>query len=525
MAKNKKAQLTLFFIIGIMLIAAFAFVQYLNARTAEDQIRGPTEKLINDLLKTGAIPYYLGVCLEEITEKGITLAGAQGGDIFIDQGGPAPSPTRYVPLGSRVTYGISAPILVNGTEYPMPPGYPGGGKGNSQSPILNFGIWGRFGEPSLRRMCDSLGANSPYAFEQFGYPRGVIVAPICMNNIYTDILSTQWQLERYVEKLIVNCTNWTAIREETGYNVTPVGSPNVTIRLGDSDVWVDAFVPIELVVGGVAPVYAIGDFHSRIPVRLKRVAELASFLATYDSYSLMFNLSRQFKAIYLWDSNMNISVSTPFSSAGIWEDVVTIQDAGSNLNGKDFVYQFARENRYPALDYIHQMTNWSEFDMVMMENDTIILSPNPPTDLMNNQLIYDPDEDKLIYYYTGWKQTCDEKFNFDLGIPRVNCSIKEPSLPENYFDFPFSTDLSSSVPGYPIGIAWKSLPLFSESSVEDDEAYPPLAPWMWTSSDEYLATGRNASVSTGYDDIGPHNVTVWVCDEAGLCDFQVVRIM
>ncbi|NQU79738.1 hypothetical protein HQ545_08275, partial [Candidatus Woesearchaeota archaeon] len=29
----------------------------------------------------------------------------------------------------------------------------------------------------------------------------------------------------------------------------------------------------------------------------------------------------------------------------------------------------------------------------------------------------------------------------------------------------------------------------------------------------------------GYDDIGPHNVTVWVCDEAGLCDFQVVRIM
>ncbi|MBU2561913.1 MAG: hypothetical protein KKD17_06460, partial [Nanoarchaeota archaeon] len=371
--KGRKAQLTLFFLIGLLMIAAFSFLWYLNTRLAQEQLQAPTEKLIADLMKTGAIPYYVGVCLENVSKEGVLLVGQQGGDIFMDQGGPAPSPTRFIPLGSRVTYGISAPFLVNKTVYPYPPGYPGGESRLLQVPYLNFNTEGRFGEVTLRRLCDTYGPNS--ALAQYVFAGGIegLTHVFCQAPyIYADVLSTQWQLEQFIQKRVVNCTDWEAINKETGYNVTPTGDPNVTFRLGVNDVSIDAFIPLEIKVGGREPVYTIGDFHTKLPLRLKRIVELASFLATYDSYRLSFNLSadnmRTFD--YLWDTNIFVKVLTPLKAAGIWEDVVTIEDTASVIDGKNYFYTFARQNRYPALDWIHQLTNWTEFDIVVMENDT-----------------------------------------------------------------------------------------------------------------------------------------------------------
>ncbi len=529
---NRKGQLTLFFLIGILLIAAFAFVWYLNTRVAEEQLQAPTEKLITDLLKTGAIPYYVGVCLENASKEGIVLAGKQAGDIFIDQGGSAPSPVRYV--GDRVPYGISAPFLVNGTVYPYPPGYPGGEGRLQQVPELNFRTEGRFGEVTLRGLCDSYGANSPYARYVFGTGADAITHIFCQAPyIYEDTLSTQWQLERFVEKTIVNCTDWEAIQDETGYNITPTGDPNVTVRLGLNDVYVDAYIPIVVRVGGREPVYTVGDFHTRLPVRLKTLVEYAMYLATYDAYRLNFNLTEHYQYPSIWDSNIDIRVTTPLKALGVWEEIITIEDAASVVDGENYIYQFARQNRYPALDYIGQeLTNWTQFDIVLMENDTISIAPNPPNKTMPDgslrEYIYDPDEDNLTYYYTGWKSTCDEQFNFELGIPNIECSRKEPTHPRNFFRFPNKgVRLLSTLPGYPLALAWKLMDLWNDRSslLSDNEEYPPDAPLNWTGSEAYKETRRNATYTPHHDDIGPHNLTVWACDEAGKCDYQIVRLM
>ncbi|MBI5880580.1 hypothetical protein HZB90_00445, partial [archaeon] len=520
---HRKAQLTLFILIGVFIIGVFAFVWYLNSSLAQGQLQAPTEKMIADLLKTGAIPYYVGVCLEQEAKQGLTYVGEQGGDIFYDEDGPAPNPTRFLPLSYRVTYGISEPYLFNGTVYPYPPGYPGGMNVSLQVPKLNFNGWGKFGEVSLRRLCDTHGANNPYIFTTWGTPTAISM-PICLNNIYTDTLSTQWQLEKYIQKKVVNCTNWTAILEETGYNVTPTSDyPNITFRLGLEDVWIDAFIPLELKVGGREPVYTIGDFHARLPIRLKRIVELASFMATYDSYVLNFNLSNDYKIFSHWDTNIKVTVDTPFKPA-MWEDVVTIEDSASLLDGQSYVYRFSRQNRYPALDYIHMMTNWSEYDIIVMEGQKILLTPNPLADEEDpaKRKMYDPDEDNLTYYYTGWKETCDEQFNFDWGIPRSYCSMQEPTHPSLYFKFPnVKTEVDEEKwPEYPY---WKHL--LDLDYLRDPREYPDEAPLNWTNSDAYIQTGRNATYTPTHDDIGPHKVTVWVCDEAGLCDYQVVRIM
>ncbi len=534
----KKAQLTMFMLLGVFLLGVFGFVWYIGGRSAELQLAGPTEKLITDLMKTGAIPYYVTACLENVSKEAVFLVGQQGGDIFQYEGGVAPNPTRYIPLSYPVTYGISMPALRNDSDYPFPPGYPGGRKRMQQVPFLNFGQEGRFGDVSLRRLCDTYGPNSAFAEYVFGRGGETITHTFCQAPyIYADALSTQWQITQYIKSKVINCSNWTAIREATGYNVTPTGEVNITFRLGLNDVWIDAYIPIEIKVGGREPIYTIGDFHTRLNIRLKRIMELASYLATSDSFKLNFNLSDNSMLDYfssVWDTNMHVMIDTPMKAAGVWEDIVTIEDYASELYGKSYVFRFARANRYPTLDWLHHQTNWTTFDFILMENDTIVLNPNPPNITLNNRevsVIYDPDEDKLTYYYTGWKSTCDEKFDFDFGIPRIECSKPEPTHPSAYFKFP-NQGVSLIDELMQVDKAWKTLPMWiayntnsAGDPVRDDDAYPPTMPLAWTSSEEYLLTQRNATYIASHDDIGPHNVTIWVCDEAGLCDFQVVRLM
>jgi hypothetical protein len=542
---SRKAQLTVFFIMGFFLVGIFAFVYYMAGRAKTAELQAPTEKIIADLLKTGSIPYYVGVCLETLGEDGVTIAGRQGGDIFQDQGGTAPNPSRFIPLGDRVTYGISAPKLVNGTDYPYPPGYPGGTNKNAQVPKLNFDGWGKFGEVTLRRLCNTYGVNSPYMFTEYketpgGAPTsGIIDMPICMFNIYTDTLSTQWQLEQYIQSRIVNCTNWTAIREETGYNVSATGAPNITFRLGLTDVWIDAYIPLELKVGNREPIYTIADFHQRLPVRLKMIMELATVMSMYDSYVLNFNLSRGYRAFDgNYDTNMKVSIDTPMLAAGIWEDVISIEDSASRINGKDFVFQFGRENRYPALDLVHRMSNLTEYDIILMENETIVIDPNKPILYTSRGTsyspIYDPDEDNLTYYYTGWMETCNETYDFYNAMPRTACSEQEPTSPALYFKFPnqgaqiseewkIAPDSTQAWPKWQNWLPGVNSAIFKDST--GGTAYNDVAPHAWTTSEAYLSTGRNATYTTTHEDIGPHNVTVWVCDEAGLCDYQIVRIL
>ncbi|MBW2967521.1 hypothetical protein KY362_03470, partial [Candidatus Woesearchaeota archaeon] len=513
---HRKAQMTIFFIIGLLILAVFAMLWYLNARVAETQLTGPTEKIITDLLKTGAVPYYVGVCLEEQAKDGLTFVGETGGDIFTIDGGPAPWPTKVYNVTNRETFGISRPKLENDTIYPEPPGYPGGVGAVQQVPELRFGEPGRFGEVTLRRLCDVNGANSPHLFP----PPNFISNVFCFQGMYSADYSTQWQLETYLEMNILNCTNWTAIRRETGYNVTATGEPNVTFRLGLTDVWADAYIPIRIEVGGQEPIFTVADFHQRFPVRLKRIVEFAATIANYDSFYLDWNMSRDYMIPGIYDTDMEFGVFTDYSSEGVWDDLVVIRDSASVIDGKNYIYKFARENRHPALDYIGVHTNWTMFDIVVMEGQEITINPNPPVTYTptgeEQQRIYDPDEDHLTYYYTGWMETCNESFNFDAGMQNkfelALCSWQEPSHPSLYFLFPYEVGdmLNMSGEGWVTGRDW---------------TVPEEVPRQWTQSEAYQETHRNATYTPTHDDIGPHNVTVWVCDEAGLCDYQIIRIM
>ncbi|MBT7903477.1 hypothetical protein HN587_06460 [Candidatus Woesearchaeota archaeon] len=473
--KNKKAQVALFILIGVVMVGIYGFMNYLTTSVNTAQLDQSVEKVQTELFQSGAIPVYVEFCLDKTAQEAIILAGLQGGDIFTNQEGPMlipqkslqiPAPLQTFP-STKVKYGILRPKLNNNSNYPEPPGYPG----HNQVPALNFSTWGNFGSNSLRKLCDINGTNKPLAI--LGY-----FNPLCYHNLYTDFWSTQEQIEYFVSKRMQSCVNWTAIKNETGINVTVTGLPETTMTLGVTNVYMNITYPLEIETIGSGTQFTRASFGTKIPVRFKRIVEFATLLNSMDSIYLSFNYSN-YNFVSMWDEYIDIKLFTPFEKIGGFDEVVQITDTKSSIGGKPFIYRFVRENRYPVLDYI-KYTKQEKYDIITMEYRNLTISPNP--DCVG--CIYDPDEDKLTYDFTGWKETCSEKFNFNTGESNLSCSLNQPqSLNTN------------------------------------------KNPGNWTGSIDYNLTLQNATIYLEHEDIGPHNITVYVCDDAGLCDYQIVRVM
>ena len=77
----KRAQVTLFIILGIVILAVVAFLLYLNGILTEANLKKLTEKTQAVPLQAQPVKQYITSCVEETAKEGITLLGLQGGYI------------------------------------------------------------------------------------------------------------------------------------------------------------------------------------------------------------------------------------------------------------------------------------------------------------------------------------------------------------------------------------------------------------------------------------------------------------
>ncbi len=91
---NKKAQITLFIIIGLVLLLTFGLVIYVTTK----KVTQPVEELIvpDDVR---SIYDYIATCLSETSREALGILGQQGGYIYIPDS-IAKTPTSYIPLDS-----------------------------------------------------------------------------------------------------------------------------------------------------------------------------------------------------------------------------------------------------------------------------------------------------------------------------------------------------------------------------------------------------------------------------------------
>jgi len=80
----KRGQVTIFLIVGIVLLALFAGIFYLVSKGTTSEIKVSEETAIDDLGIKPRIAAYVQSCLKEVAPPGIYLLGMQGGTIFAD---------------------------------------------------------------------------------------------------------------------------------------------------------------------------------------------------------------------------------------------------------------------------------------------------------------------------------------------------------------------------------------------------------------------------------------------------------
>ena len=76
---QKRAQISVFIILGILIIAIFGFMFFLTSEIGKIKLETQANQIVDSVLATTSINYYVTLCLEEATKSAINLSGEKGG--------------------------------------------------------------------------------------------------------------------------------------------------------------------------------------------------------------------------------------------------------------------------------------------------------------------------------------------------------------------------------------------------------------------------------------------------------------
>jgi hypothetical protein len=485
-----KGQVTLFMLIGVVM-AAGAFLVFHTAQIqTKMQLENKADEITQQLLKTTALEEYVTLCLKDSAEKGLILLGAQGGVIYKSQNGTTtdyvskslPPGRLAIPkkidindvAGTKVgeeniyvSYALEKPTLIMSDLGHQPvPMYPYAGYFTPQTSAQLKGD--HFGQIRIKGLCDPTGPNK----------RGGPLFDPC--ETYGAPKSIQTELAQYVANGIKECVEFDEFSHMLGYDITP-GEIDPTVTMTENSVVFNVRYFLTINIKGKAVSKPI-DFKTEIPLRLKNIHEYFYLGGQKQGFlqraanDILFNITRDYENITFggksyWLPGFRYSIEknacTECSDAAGFDTIVSLIDEFSLVNGQPYMFQVAIRNRVPALDWVHYPNPLSDdYDLVIIENSTRQITPKG----------YDPDQDALSYSYSGWKADYEEKHTFSGNHILIT---QQTALSEN----------------------------------------------LLHKSDPYLKNMKDVEIHADNGDIGPHNITLTLTDEAGNYDYQIIRIL
>ncbi|MFP4523770.1 MAG: hypothetical protein ACLFO2_00445 [Candidatus Woesearchaeota archaeon] len=486
--RRLKGQATIFVVLGLVLVAVFAFALYARSLLTTDRAQQEAERILTDVIQTNSINYYVENCLEDVSADAIRHAAARGGLSSDHEGDPWQDHFLYNDTGQvyEVAYAIKPNDRCDEVSLDPPP-YP---RPRTELEDL-YGIYegsscksdrlsGFLGKAALPKLCYLKGAN---AFRET--PGHSALA--CKTNAYTlrdD--NIQNDLQRNITEGLKTCADFSLYEDILGHNITVhEDEANTTVIYGQDKVHVTATYPFTVRVSDGQTVVAMREFSYTSPYRLKQVYEYLINLVKNDNKRYDFNLTESYDDVDGYDPSFDVTViQDPCAdhedcpeNGPLYDDVIRLEDRreDARVDNRTLVFHAAIRNRRPALDYIHETGN-SDYDLQAREDDTLWLTPEG----------YDPDDRGVSYHYKGWKETWDAQYNFECA---ASCTTTECLRTE---------------------------------CVDVDES---VEPHNWTESQPYIDTKQDAKINLTRNDTGLHNVTITVRDDTGLEDFQVVRIL
>jgi len=361
--KLKQSQVTIFLVLGIVLVMVVVSLLFLTRYAAKKTSKQETIDTKSTIFDIQPINNFVTECLSVTSKEGLKTMGKQGGYLFTSQGGTlidyydTQEGFFFVNYeGSKVVYNILNPRFgVGNYRVPPDPDYPWKTFPYTDSTKTQQSFYGK----------DVFGINNlPPISKSFGQH------------------SIQEQLTTYVTNNIDSCLDFTVF-EEQGFEITK-GSKNVQVDINTNDVVfrLEYDLIVQNLVSGEKT--EIRDFFIRHKIRLGKLHTFVTGIIEADISDISFRVTdKSGLDSFFIDIRRDVYNN---------DDLITITDEKSTLEGFPFKYVFARKNRNPTLFYLSpEEISLPTFDdqgeFTIITNETLI--PNYPEDLQ----ALDPDED------------------------------------------------------------------------------------------------------------------------------------
>ncbi len=382
---SKRGQVTLFIILGMVILISVGFMLALTAMIQKGQLQVAEEDVVSNLFQTESLRLFIDDCLYDALEEGLVQIGEQGRLWKEQDGGTVPfvaGETGTFHFGKQVYYAISYDNNSNHSEaYPC-------SNSTDLSPDYcrySFPEEGKFGEKEHLSASAIEGDLLRYITQE---------AALCME----EVLQSNYSLFVPV------------VAEEI----------DLSLDIATNGIAVEASYPLHLEQGGeeYTQLTEFDFFYS---------SSLSSFLLQAVTRPIN---EEQSDPTYLF-SEADLQSSEPYqlldptftkTEASSGDTIIQYNlNPGVILENQDYFFQFALENRPPALDYIERNACLS-YDYLVLEGEQGDMGK-----LLLDASASDPEEDSVTFSL------------LDDHLPVPLSSVDSDS---------WSADLQGAAPGY-----------------------------------------------------------------------------
>jgi len=374
----KKGQITVFIILGLVILFVAILMFQLVKEVKVGKLEEEQESILGKLFKKEGLRLYVEDCLNDELEKGLKLVGKQGRIWRGQPGGmvdfvEGTSGATY--FGENISYGISKGVYLPDNQYPCLDG-------------------------------------EPPDFCKYKYPNSSIVPgyPIKFGKRGMDIRA----IERDLKRFLINKTIW-CVENFTKTNISPavkITTENLEIDLDilSDGIKIEVNYPLSLSLAG-EDFFHLAEFDFFYVSDFKKLLESAvTYPVKLDWSFVDFNYLEENLMSFIFTSGDGKSWTMKKDMYG----KLAIEFGKDQLNerGDDlfwfkvdkgiigdvlYTFQFARQNRPPALDYVERDSCDEEgYDYLVIAED------DGPMGAVNITLFaLDPDEDEVNYSFEG----------------------------------------------------------------------------------------------------------------------------
>lgn len=368
--KSKKSQITVFIIFGLLILILFYFIYFLAEISSES---GDSD--LKPITNSKTLIEYTKNCLQSSLQSGLILIGQQGGYIYRDQ----PGSILTLDIDSVSYENNKIPYLISTLSYTSVPQYPCLSSGNP--------LW----------HCNFINNISLFP-ELYNYYYGDTTKFLQLDYI-------KKELKSYIELKTKECTDFSQFNDHekypefVGIEITSDSSPSADILFGPEDVAVTLKYPILIKSTEGKAEKELIEVYTTENIHFKKIYSAVKDILEKDNFYLDYNLKedtskgefflqwqdkierKELEFNKLKDSAQLLII--PVQSG----DIIQIID-DNKLQGEPYLFQFARKNRPPVLDFIDEI----------IINDAQILEILPKA--------ADPDEDDISFSYdSGWRSS------------------------------------------------------------------------------------------------------------------------